>query len=127
MSLLEFFIFIYHYVNKVLKTYKKSNVEIYNNNKVEINIFDIIAIQIFFKKINMAKEQTLLQRLISFIENNKLIKMMKWSDRKLNLNNGKLMIYTRVLIKQIRIILNLISGNDLTEMLKGNFCYFQLV
>ena len=75
----------------------------------------------------MAKEQTALQRLISFIENNKLIKMMKWSDRKLNLNNGKLMRYTRVLIKQIRIILNLISGNELTEMLKGNFCYFQLV
>ena len=75
----------------------------------------------------MAKEQTALQRLISFIENNKLIKMMKWYDRKLNLNNGKLMRYTRVLIKQIRIILNLISGNDLTEMLKGNFCYFQLV
>ena len=38
----------------------------------------------------MAKEQTALQRLISFIENNKLIKMMKWSERKLNLNNGKL-------------------------------------
>lgn len=75
----------------------------------------------------MAKEQTALQRLISFIENNKLIKMMKWSDRKLNLNNGKLMRYTRVLIKQIRLILNLISGNDLTEMLKGNFCYIQLV
>ena len=75
----------------------------------------------------MAKEQITLQRLISFIENNKLIKMMKWYDRKLNLNNGKLMRYTRVLIKQIRIILNLISGNDLTEMLKGYFCYFQLV
>lgn len=75
----------------------------------------------------MAKEQTALQRLISFIENNKLVKMMKWSDRKLNLNNGKLMRYTRVLIKQIRLILNLISGNDLTEMLKGKFCYFQLV
>ena len=75
----------------------------------------------------MAKEQITLQRLISFIENNKLIKMMKWYDRKLNLNNGKLMRYTRVLIKQIRIILNLSSGNDLTEMLKGNFCYFQLV
>ena len=75
----------------------------------------------------MAKEQITLQRLISFIENNKLIKMMKWYDRKLNLNNGKLMRYTRVLIKQIRIILNLISGNDLTEMHKGNFYYFQLV
>ena len=67
----------------------------------------------------MAKEQTALQRIVSFIKTNNLSTMMKWSHRKNHLNNGKLMRYTRLLVKQIRFILNLISGNDLIEMLKG--------
>ena len=67
----------------------------------------------------MAKEQTALQRIVSFIKSNNLSTMMKWSHTKNDLNNGKLMRYSRLLVKQIRFILNLISGNDLIEMLKG--------
>ena len=67
----------------------------------------------------MPKKATGLQRIIKFIDDNKISEMIQWSNRKRYLKDGQLMRYIRHLIKQIRLILNLISGNDIIEMLKG--------
>lgn len=64
-------------------------------------------------------EQTALQLILSFINESKIKAMMKWSDRKLYSEDGKLMRYPRVLTRKIREILNLLSGNDVVKMLKG--------
>ena len=57
---------------------------------------------------------------MSFIKEMNIQDMKKWSTRKHFMKNGKLMRYTRVMIKQIKQILILLSGNDVVEMLKGN-------
>jgi hypothetical protein len=74
-------------------------------------------------------EQTALQILVNFISQSKLKEMMKWSDRKLHLKDGKLLRYTRVLKKKIRQVLNLVSGNDIIQMLKGDkfYVFLQLI
>ena len=62
---------------------------------------------------------TSLQKIIDFIDKTQLKEMQKWSTRERYKNNGQPMSYTRQMIKNIRKILVLISGNDLTEMLIG--------
>lgn len=56
-------------------------------------------------------------------ENNNVEAMKKWSDRK-RYEKQNVSIKTRkskLLIKKIRAILNLISGNDIVEMMKDVF------
>ncbi len=81
-----------------------------------INFFEI-KIKKFLK---MTKSATALQRITKFVKDNKISEMNQWSKRKLYLKDGQLMRYTRQLIKEIRKVLALLSGNDTVEMLKGN-------
>lgn len=61
-----------------------------------------------------------LEKLIRFTKSKKLSAMKKWSDRyRVQVNNNKSSIIKKM-CKNIRTLLNLISGNDLVEMLKGN-------
>ena len=69
----------------------------------------------------MGKQVTALQRITNFIKDNKIIEMQRWSNRKRNCKDGQLMRYTRQLIKQVRSILELVSGNDILGMLKGKY------
>ena len=71
----------------------------------------------------MTKAATALQRITKFVKANKISEMNQLSKRKLYLKDGQLMRYTRQLIKDIRKILALLSGNDTVEMLKGNNSY----
>ena len=63
---------------------------------------------------------TSLQKIMSFIKEMNIQEMKKWSSRKLFMKNGQLMRYTRVMIKQIKKILILLSGNDVAKMLQVN-------
>ena len=69
----------------------------------------------------MGKQVNALQRITNFIKDNKIIEMQRWSNRKRNCKDGQLMRYTRQLIKQVRSILELVSGNDILGMLKGKY------
>jgi hypothetical protein len=66
---------------------------------------------------------TSLQKITAFIKENKLQKMKQWSKRKLYMKDGQLMRYSRDMIKQIKQILILISGNDVLKMLEGKKVY----
>ena len=67
----------------------------------------------------MPKSTTALHEIIKFIEARKLCEMVQWSKRKRYLKDGQLMRYIRQLNKKIRLIMNLLSGYDIIEMLKG--------
>ena len=56
----------------------------------------------------------------TFIQENKLEPMKHWSKRALYMKDGHIMRYSRDMIKQIKQILILISGNDVLKMLEGN-------
>lgn len=60
---------------------------------------------------------TALHKISNFIK--QLRHMKKWSERRTRDQSGILLRYTREMAKQIKEILNLISGNDIIEMLKG--------
>jgi hypothetical protein len=66
---------------------------------------------------------TSLQKITAFIKENKLQQMKQWSKRKLYMKDGQLMRYSRDMIKQIKQILILISGNDVLKMLEGKKVY----
>jgi hypothetical protein len=66
---------------------------------------------------------TSLQKITAFIKKNKLQQMKQWSKRKLYMKDGQLMRYSRDMIKQIKQILILISGNDVLKMLEGKKVY----
>ncbi len=66
---------------------------------------------------------TSLQKITAFIKENKLQPMKQWSKRKLYMKDGQLMRYSRDMIKQIKQILILISGNDVLKMLEGKNVY----
>ena len=64
---------------------------------------------------------TALQRLTRFISSENLHPMKKWSDRFRNSEiEGRKSWYLKGLIRQVKNILNIISGNDIVEMIKGN-------
>ena len=69
---------------------------------------------------------TSLKKLINFIDERKLVEMQKWSTRNRFMSDGQLMRYTRQMIKNIRKILIIISGNDVTAMLIGNLVFERL-
>jgi hypothetical protein len=50
--------------------------------------------------------------------------MMKWSDRFRRGQDQELSWYLKIMSKKIKNLLNLISGNDTIEMLKGLKSYF---
>jgi hypothetical protein len=60
------------------------------------------------------------QRITSFIANENLTLMKPWSERFRNAGfYGRRSWYINKLIKEIKEILILVSGNDVVEMLKG--------
>ena len=61
----------------------------------------------------MPNSTTSLKKLINFVDENKLKEMQKWSTRNRYMSDGQLMRYSRQMIKNIRKILVLISGNDI--------------
>ena len=63
---------------------------------------------------------TSLQKITAFIKEMNIKEMKSWSTRKLYMKDGQLMRYSRQMIKQIKQILILISGNEVLEMLKGS-------
>ena len=63
---------------------------------------------------------TSLQRIASFIANENLTLMKQWSQRFRNAGlYGRRSWYLNKLIKEIKEILIIVSGNDVVEMLKG--------
>ena len=63
---------------------------------------------------------TALSQMFNFLINKKLKPMKKWSLRFRNADlYGRKSLYLKKIKYETRGILNLISGNDLTEMLKG--------
>jgi|LakMenE18May11ns_1017448.scaffolds.fasta_scaffold8390583_1 hypothetical protein len=63
---------------------------------------------------------TALQILSRFISNKNIKPMKKWSTRFRNVeSDGRKSWYLKGLIRQIKKILNIISGNDIIEMIKG--------
>ena len=67
----------------------------------------------------MVNQKTALTLIDELINNNELSKMKKWSTRFLENNNSKNSSwYISKLNKKIRKLLNLISGDDLIEMLR---------
>jgi hypothetical protein len=64
---------------------------------------------------------TTLQRIIRFIHSKNIKPMKKWSYRFIRDKSKNKSWYIKRLTKEIRFILNLISGFDLISMLKG-FC-----
>ena len=63
---------------------------------------------------------TALSQIFNFLINKKLKPMKIWSQRFRNADlYGRKSWYLKKLKYETRVILNLISGNDLTEMLKG--------
>ena len=63
---------------------------------------------------------TALQRLTRFISNENLKPMKKWSSRfRTTELDGTQSWYLKGLIRQIRKILNILSGYDYIEMMKG--------
>ena len=70
----------------------------------------------------MVNQKTALTLIDELINNNELSKMKKWSTRFLENNNSKNSSwYISKLNKKIRKLLNLISGDDLIEMLRCIF------
>jgi hypothetical protein len=63
---------------------------------------------------------TSMQKFVNFIDERKLVEMQKWSTRNRYMSDGQLMRLTRQMIKNIRKILLIISGNDVTAILIGN-------
>ena len=63
---------------------------------------------------------TAIEKIIRFIDNERNIReMKKWSDR-FRLDQSRLKSwYIKTLVRKIRWLLNLISGQDMVEMLKG--------
>jgi hypothetical protein len=61
--------------------------------------------------------QSALEKLIRFIEANRLRPMMRWGERR---QANKKDNYWRKLKKNVRRILSLISGGDIVSMLKSN-------
>jgi hypothetical protein len=47
--------------------------------------------------------------------------MKKWSQRSRVNQNGELMRHTKNMVRQIRSVLILVSGNEVVQMLKANF------
>jgi hypothetical protein len=67
---------------------------------------------------------TSLQRLSRFISKENLKPMKKWSNRfRIIELDGKQSWYLKGLIRQIRKILNIVSGYDYIEMMKGKGIY----
>lgn len=64
---------------------------------------------------------TALKKLTEFIENQHLSQMKRWSERYRLDAHGKKSRYLKSLIRQIRAILVLISGNDVVKMIQGIF------
>ena len=63
---------------------------------------------------------TALEKIIRFIDGSyNLRTMKKWSERFRIENSQKKNKYLRKLINKVRNILNLVSGYDIVEMLKG--------
>jgi hypothetical protein len=58
-------------------------------------------------------------KISNFIEANRIRAMKKWTSRTRYNQNRTKSTHIKVLIKKIRSILGLISGDDLVEMLKG--------
>ena len=70
---------------------------------------------------------TSLQRLTRFISNENLKPMKKWSSRFRNVeSDGRQSWYIKGLVRQIRKILNILSGFDYVEMIKGKRNYLAL-
>lgn len=67
----------------------------------------------------MVNQTTAVEKLYRFIFSENLRPMRKWSTRYRYANSNRLSWYLHKIKKQIRSILNLLSGNDLIEMLKG--------
>lgn len=65
--------------------------------------------------------KTALEAIYSYIEIENLRPMKPWSLRQRYDRGGNPLRYIRELIKKIKAILNLLSGGDVGEMLKGNF------
>jgi hypothetical protein len=65
--------------------------------------------------------QSALERIISYSNNQRLREMKRWSERNIFRNNRPTIRhdFSRKMISNIRRILNLFSGNDLVNMLKG--------
>jgi hypothetical protein len=63
---------------------------------------------------------TSLQRLSRFISTENLQPMKKWSTRFRNLKTAdRQSWYLKGLIRQIKKILNIVSGNDMIEIIRG--------
>lgn len=63
---------------------------------------------------------TALQKISDFIESENVQKMKRWSDRsRYDKANGDLLRYMRDIVKKIRAILIILSGDDIAEMLSG--------
>ena len=63
---------------------------------------------------------TAIEKIIRLIDSQHNLKTMKkWSERFRTDNSQKKSKYLRNLVNKIKRILNLISGNDVIEMLKG--------
>ena len=65
--------------------------------------------------------ETALQKIKRFMEANNIRPMKKWSQRSRKRRDGKILTNLFELRKQIRNLLIIFSGDDIEEMLKGNY------
>lgn len=59
-----------------------------------------------------------IERITSFIEQEQLVQMKKWSER-YGAGESQRNFHINKIIKQIRNVLIIVSGNDIVAMLKG--------
>ena len=93
-------------------------------------IFDFFLFQIFYSK--KMPNITALERITRFIQNDRNIKpMKKWSQRfrfaNLTSDLDNRNPYFKSLMKQVRAILVIVSGDDVIKMLKGITYSFEYV
>ncbi len=60
-----------------------------------------------------------LNNIVDFIKEKKLKPMKTWSDRYRIGKNHVKSAYLQEIIKKVRLLLNLVSGNNVVEMMKG--------
>jgi hypothetical protein len=76
----------------------------------------------------MVRTKTSLELINEFTITNNLRLMKKWSTRYAHQRSPSMSGHVTKLIKKIRDLLNLISGNDITEMIKSNsYCIINLI
>ena len=69
---------------------------------------------------------TAIKRISQFISSSNIRPMKKWSERyRLDSQNNK-SPYLKLIISQVKVLLRIVSGNDIVEMLKGSCINYSL-